>query len=59
LRQTIALQRRFRFAGTFPQVKLCLVIGTGGRLMSLARPFHFAMVCAAFVFVAAIVFGAI
>jgi hypothetical protein len=31
----------------------------GGTTMSLARPIHLVMVCAAFLFVGAIVFGAI
>jgi hypothetical protein len=33
--------------------------GTGGHDMILARPLHMAMVCAAFLFVAAVVLGAI
>jgi hypothetical protein len=33
--------------------------GTGGAIMSLARPFHLMMVFAAFLFVGAVVIGAI
>jgi hypothetical protein len=33
--------------------------GTGGHDMILAKPLHMAMVCAAFLFVTAVVFGAI
>jgi hypothetical protein len=50
----------FRFVVLGSGVRLAVLLRDSGAMtMTLARPLHFVMVCAAFLFVAAIVVGAL
>jgi hypothetical protein len=51
--------RDFLFAARHSRVRVCAGSVTGDATMTLARPFHILMVCAAFLFIGAIVLGAI
>jgi hypothetical protein len=60
--KTWRLARRSKnWASSIERIRLDFLCRSdvGGTTMSLARPIHLVMVCAAFAFVGAIVFGAI
>ena len=59
-RRYVALQYKIRFVDPLRRVNLPGgVQGTGATTMSLARPIHVLLICAAFLFIGAIVLGAI